>query len=211
MKTQPTRPVSLPEPPEPRAEKGFMPVGLIGLLAIVAFLGNMYFIYAGLDVGGKGGSFPAQVYLPYRTYAEVTKANPAAGGVDLEMGKRVYGTACAPCHQPSGMGTPGMFPPLAGSEWVTTEGHERIIRIVLNGLAGPIEVAGAQYNNVMVPWRDTLKDEEIAAVLSFVRSEWGNKAPPVPVDAVAKARAATKDRGNPWTADELKQVPDKAE
>jgi len=202
---------SFPEPPEPRAESGFMPVALIGLLAGVAFLGNMYFIYHGLDIGGKGGSFPPQVYFPHRSYSDVVRANPAAGGVDLDLGKRVYNMACAPCHQPSGMGTPGMFPPLAASEWVTTEGHERIIRIVLNGLSGPIEVAGAQYNNVMVPWRDTLKDEDVAAVLSYVRSEWGNKAPPVPVEAVAKVREATKDKGAPWTADELKQVPEKAE
>jgi mono/diheme cytochrome c family protein len=109
------------------------------------------------------------------------------------------------------MGTPGMFPPLAGSEWVTAEGHERIIRIVLNGLSGPIEVAGAQFNNVMVPWRDTLKDEDIASVLSYIRSEWGNKADPVTVEEVKKVREGTKDRGNPWTADELKQVPEKAQ
>jgi mono/diheme cytochrome c family protein len=211
MKTQPTQPASFPEPPEPRSEKGFMPVSLIGLLAVLAFLGNMYFIYHGLDIGGKGGAFPRQVYYPYGSYTEVIKANPATGGVDLELGKRVYNTACAPCHQPSGMGTPGMFPPLAGSEWVTAEGHERIIRIVLNGLSGPIEVAGTQFNNVMVPWRDTLKDEDIASVLSYVRSEWGNKAGPVSVEEVKKVREGTKDRGSPWTADELKQVPEKAE
>ena len=189
-----------------------MPVSLIGLLAILAFLGNMYFIYHGLDIGGKGGAFPRQVYFPHRTYVDVTKANPATGGVDIELGKRIYnGPFCAPCHQPSGMGTPGMFPPLAGSEWVNAEGHQRIIRIVLNGLSGPIEVAGAQFNNVMVPWRDTLKDEEIAAVLTFIRSEWGNKGDPVTVEEVKKVREGTKDRSNPWTADELKQVPEKAQ
>ena len=209
MKT--SRPVTFPEPPEPRAERGFMPVGLVGLLAVVAFLGNMYFIYNGLDIGGKGGTFPKLVYPPYRSYKDVVDHNPPTGGVDLELGKRVYGTACAPCHQPSGMGTPGMFPPLAASEWVNTEGHQRIIRIVLNGLSGPIEVSGAQFNNVMVPWRDILKDEDIASVLSYIRSEWGNKGDPVPVEEVKAVREATKDRGNPWTADELKQVPEKAQ
>lgn len=204
MKT--TRPITFPEPPEPRAERGFMPVGLIGLLAVIAFLGNMYFIYHGLDVGGKGGTFPKLVYLPYRSYGEIPKP-----GIDPEAGRRVYNTACAPCHQPSGMGTPGMFPPLGGSEWVNAEGHQRIIRIVLNGLSGPIEVSGAQFNNVMVPWRDTLKDEDIAAVLTFIRSEWGNKADPVPVEEVKAVREATKDRAAPWTADELKQVPEKAQ
>ena len=183
-----------------------MPVGLIGLLALVAFLGNMYFIYHGLDIGGKGGAFPKLVYFPNRTYKDLKPP-----GVDPELGKTVYGMACLQCHQATGMGTPGMFPPLAGSEWVTAEGHQRMIRIVLNGLAGPIEVAGAQYNNVMVPWRDTLKDDQIAAVLTYIRSEWGNKADAVTPEEVAKVRETTKDRSTPWTADELKQVPDKAE
>jgi mono/diheme cytochrome c family protein len=182
-----------------------MPVGLIGLVAVVAFLGNMYFIYHGLDIGGKGGAFPKLVYFPYRTFSDL---RPPGDG---ELGKAVYAMACLQCHQATGMGTPGMFPPLAGSEWVTTEGHQRMIRIVLNGLAGPIDVAGAQYNNVMVPWRDTLKDDQIAAVLTYVRSEWGNKADAVTPEEVAKVREATKDRSTPWTAEELKQVPEKAE
>lgn len=211
MKPEPKRPAILPEPPEPTAESGFMPVSLIAFVAVLAFLGNMYFIYHGLDIGGKGGAFPKQVYFPHTSYADAQRANPKTGGVDLDLGKRVYNMACLPCHQGTGMGTPGMFPPLAGSEWVTSEGHQRMIRIVLNGLAGPIEVAGNQYNNVMVPWRDTLKDEDVAAVLSYVRNEWGNKGSFVTPEEVAKVREATKDRGTPWTADELKQVPDQAQ
>ena len=198
--------ITFAEPPEPTAEQGIIPVGLIGLLAVIAFLGNMYFIYHGLDIGGKGGAFPKLVYFPYRSMNDLKPP-----GVDPDLGRIVYQKACVACHQTSGMGTPGMFPPLAGSEWVNTEGHQRMIRIVLNGLSGPIEVAGAQYNNVMVPWRDTLKDDEIAAVLTFIRSEWGNKGDAVPVEEVTKVRDATKDRGSPWTADELKQVPDKGE
>jgi mono/diheme cytochrome c family protein len=62
----------------------------------------------------------------------------------------------------------------------------------------------------MVPWRDILKDDEIAAVLTFVRSEWGNKGDAVPVEEVTAVRKATADRNTPWTAEELKQVPDKA-
>jgi mono/diheme cytochrome c family protein len=193
-----------PEPPEPREERGFIPVGFIGLLAVLGFLGDMYFVYHGLDIGGKGGAFPKQVYFPYPNYAAVQRDNPAAGGVDLDVGKRIYSTSCAPCHQPNGMGTPGMFPPLAGSEWVAPENPENMIRIVLNGLAGPITVSGQQFNNVMVPWRDTLKDEEIAAVISYVRNDWGNKGSFATPDQVKKVREATKDRTGPWSADELK-------
>ena len=206
MKIPPPSPVSFPEPAEPHAERGFMPVGLIGLLAVIAFLGNMYFIYHGLDIGGKGGAFPKLVYFPYTSMADLKPP-----GADPDLGRQVYAKTCVACHQGGGTGTPGMFPPLVGSEWVNAEGHQRIIRIVLNGLSGPIDVAGAQFNNVMVPWRDTLKDEEIAAVLTFVRSEWGNKGDAVPLEEVAKVREATKDRGGPWTADELKQIPEKAQ
>jgi mono/diheme cytochrome c family protein len=199
---------ALPEPPEPRDERGFIPVGLIGLLAVLGFLGDMYFINNGLDVGGKGGAFPKQVYFPYGRYDQVKAANPATGGVDLDAGKRIYSSICAACHQPNGMGTPGMFPPLAGSDWVNVEGHQRMIKIVLNGLSGPITVSGQQFNNVMVPLRDTLKDEDIANVISFVRQEWGNKGGPVTADEVKKVREETKDRGGSWTPDELKQGPE---
>ena len=197
----------LPEPPEPREERGFIPVGMIGLLAVLAFLGDMYFVYHGLDIGGKGGAFPPQVYFPYPNYAAVASDNPRPGGVDPEMGKRIYnGPYCGPCHQANGMGTPGMFPPLAGSEWVATENPENIIRIVLNGIAGPITVSGQQFNNVMPPWRDALTDEQIAAVITYIRSDWGNKGSPVTVDLVKKIREATKDKSGPWSAEELKTL-----
>ena len=75
---------ALPEPPEPRDERGFIPVGLIGLLAVLGFLGDMYFINNGVDVGGKGGTFPKQVYFPYGNYAQVQHDNPKGEGPDLE-------------------------------------------------------------------------------------------------------------------------------
>ena len=200
--------MNLPEPPEPREEQGFIPVGLIGLLAVLAFLGDMYFVYHGLDIGGRGGAFPKEVYFPYSSYAAVKDANPAVGGYDPDAAKLVYASSCAACHQPTGQGTPGMFPPLAGSEWVTTEGHQRMIRIVLNGIAGPITVSGQQYNNVMVPWRDTLTDEQIANVLSYIRNEWGNKGSFVTPEEVKKIRAETADKTGPWNADELKALPE---
>lgn len=197
------RGASLPEPPEPRDERGFIPVGLIAMLAVLTFLGDMYFINNGIDVGGKGGTFPKEVYFPYSDYAAVKRDNPATGGIDLDAGKRIYSQICAACHQPNGMGVPGMFPPLAGSEWVNTPGHQRMIRIVLNGLSGPITVSGQPFSNVMVPLRDTLKDEDIANVISYVRQEWGNKGGTVPPEEVKKVREETKDKAGSWTADEL--------
>lgn len=84
----------------------------------------------------------------------------------------------------------------------------RIIRIVLDGLNGPIQVNGETFNNAMVPWGSALTDEEIAAVLTYVRQnpEWGNKAPAVTAERVKAVRDKTKTRNQPYTADELQKV-----
>jgi mono/diheme cytochrome c family protein len=111
---------------------------------------------------------------------------------------------------PSGTGNRGNnVPPLAGSEWVLAEGPNRIIRIVLNGLQGPLEVKGDQYGaNVMTPF-NILTDEQIAAALTFVRHSWGNNAGPVSPEKVKAIREATKDRDGSWSPDELKKIPEK--
>ncbi|HEX2862236.1 MAG TPA: cytochrome c, partial [Lacunisphaera sp.] len=121
------------------------------------------------------------------------------------LGKPVYMNNCATCHQASGLGVPGAFPPLAASEWVTGS-EERVTRIVLHGLKGPITVAGNQYDNVMAPLGSVLKDEQIANVLSYIRSEWGNEAPEVLPETVAKVRAETAGHSGNWTAAELLQI-----
>jgi mono/diheme cytochrome c family protein len=120
-------------------------------------------------------------------------------------GKQVFSTTCAACHQASGEGVPGVYPPLAGSEWVTGD-EAKVVRILLHGVTGPIEVAGETFNSMMPPWGATLKDADIAAVLTYVRSSWGNKGAPVSAAKVASIRAATASRTTPWTAAELAAV-----
>ena len=93
-----------------------------------------------------------------------------------------------------------MFPPLAGSEWVTGNG-EVLASIVLHGVSGAITVAGATFNGVMPTFKDQLKDEEIAALLTYLRSQWGNNAPAVAVESIAKARADTASRAAPFNGD----------
>jgi mono/diheme cytochrome c family protein len=104
---------------------------------------------------------------------------------------------------------PGAFPPLAGSEWVAGS-EERLIRIVLHGLQGPIKVKGNDYNNVMAPLGAVLKDEQIANVLSYIRSEtttgWGNNAPEVQPETVARVRSETASHSGYWTAEELLKI-----
>ena len=128
---------------------------------------------------------------------------PAAIPIGAD-GARIYAATCAACHLATGLGTEGKIPPLAGSEWVT--GNEtRLVRIVLHGLIGDVEVQGEVFNGAMPTWGGAFSDEQIASVLSFVRRSWGNKSAPVTPETVARVRAATPSRKLPWTVKELLQ------
>lgn len=114
---------------------------------------------------------------------------------------------CVTCHQPNGEGLANVYPPLKGSPWVTGS-EERIIKLALNGLWGPIEVNGVKYDASkgvppMTPFAALLNDQELAGVLTFVRNHWGNQAPAVEPETVTKVRAATKDRTTFWSPEEL--------
>ena len=85
-------------------------------------------------------------------------------------------------------------------------GDNHIVKIVLHGFQGQATVKGQQYNNVMAPWGKVLKDDQVAAVLTYVRNEWGNKASPINKDFVAKIREQNKDRTEAWTQKELQAI-----
>jgi mono/diheme cytochrome c family protein len=108
-------------------------------------------------------------------------------------GEAVYTKYCITCHQQDGQGIPDAFPPLAGGEWVVGD-EGRLVRLVLNGMQGPITVRGERFNNVMTP-HGFLSDGQIAAVLTYVRSSFGNHAPPVDSATVAAVRAANTHEG----------------
>jgi mono/diheme cytochrome c family protein len=127
-------------------------------------------------------------------------ATPVAAATNL--GEEKYTAVCSACHQPTGLGVEGNFPPLAGSDWLTGK-PEVPIAIVLHGLQGEIEVAGKKYNGAMAPWGETLNDAEIAAVLTHERSSWGNTAPAVTAEEVKTVRAKYATRTTPWTVAEL--------
>jgi mono/diheme cytochrome c family protein len=155
-----------------------------------------------------GGGFNGRVYEPMPSLAFI-KAWPSPGQElsPRDLGKKIYTDNCLTCHQASGLGIPNMNPPLAGSEWVIASKPDRLIRIVLNGLQGPIEVKGAQYNANMFPFKDILKDEQIANVLTYIRSEWGNQASEVTPEEVAAVREQVKARPLQWTAPALLEIP----
>jgi mono/diheme cytochrome c family protein len=118
-------------------------------------------------------------------------------------GGQLYSLYCSACHGGDGKGaTGGTFPPLAGSPWVLGDAALPV-KVVLNGLHGPVEVGGRTFNLEMPPQGGILPDDQIAAILTHVRSSWGNKADKVTPEFVKATRAATADRKTAWTAEEL--------
>lgn len=111
---------------------------------------------------------------------------PVAGGAVAAPGKALYEQHCAVCHQLTGRGLPGAFPPLAGSDWLQAHGTAETIELVLRGASGPMVVNGISYNGVMPPFAH-LGDAEIAAILEYVYASWGNTSRPVtPADVAAQ-------------------------
>ena len=132
--------------------------------------------------------------------AQGTVLKPATAAA-TRTGAQIFSSTCAACHQAKGEGTDS-YPPLAGSEWVQGD-ESRVVRIILHGLIGDVEVQGQVYNGAMPAWGPSLSDAEIAAVATYIRSSFGNKALPITTETVAKARAAHAGRTTPWTIPEL--------
>jgi mono/diheme cytochrome c family protein len=116
-------------------------------------------------------------------------------------GAKLYYRACAGCHEPRGEGRPGRYPPLVGASWLLDD-KETPIRITLLGVSGAMEVGGQRYEGVMPNLGVTLSDEDIALVLSYVRGSFGNRAPVITKEEVAKVRASLGDRVAPWSGGE---------
>lgn len=166
------------------------------------FLGGLYLAF-------NSGGFRSDVY-------ESNAVNWAGGGaaaaapVDPKViGKRLYSQNCVVCHQATGSGVPGQFPPLAGSEWVNSDakhGENHLVLLMLHGHQGPMQVMGGNYNNAMPQWKQ-LSDDQIAAILTYIRSDWGNKADAVDPAYVAQIRKEHSDQTDPWTQAQLMAMP----
>ncbi len=128
-------------------------------------------------------------------------AATTAGGA----GGSVYQSKCAVCHQATGKGIPGVYPSLVGSE-IATGDPSKPIMIVLHGFQGVIERGGQQYNGVMQAWKNDLTDQQIADVLTFVRSSWGNAADAIDAATVKKIREASTKRLTALTEADLKAI-----
>jgi len=118
-------------------------------------------------------------------------------------GGQLYATYCSACHGADGKGVAAAnSPPLSGSPWVAGP-PERAVKVVLHGLEGPVEILGKSYNLSMPPQGSVLPDDVVAAILTYVRSSFGNKDTAVTTELVKTIRAGTSDRDKPWTAPEI--------
>ncbi|MCC7518477.1 MAG: cytochrome c [Verrucomicrobiae bacterium] len=180
---------------------GMAPIPLwlmTAILALAFWSGGYLFFYSG---GFRGDVFnESQIAWGYAPTAPGKAKDP------LAIGKRVYVANCASCHQVTGLGQPGTYPPLADSDYVNGP-SSRLAAIVLNGITGPIKVHGVVYNNNMPAWKGLLKDDQIAAVLTYIRQEWGNKAGAVAPEGIAAKRAAWATRSTPLTEPEILAIP----
>ncbi|MEA3161741.1 MAG: hypothetical protein QOD95_3289 [Gammaproteobacteria bacterium] len=169
--------------------------------ALAAYLSTLIPDGEGTHVGGSNSAAVGQ-HGDQRTLADVHEQPKAAGGTAAAAGDgaEIFAARCAACHQAGGTGIPGAFPPLAGSNWVTGP-DVTAVRILLHGVQGRLSVNGVAYNGAMPEFGSQLSDAEIAAVLSYVRSQWGNKAAPVRAPLVTTERAATAAHSEPWNGD----------
>jgi nitrite reductase (NO-forming) len=123
--------------------------------------------------------------------AAAQEAGSATIEDQIAAGSVLFNGTCSVCHQNNGMGLPGVFPPLAGSDFLTARSPEKVISVVINGITGPITVNGEDYNSVMPPMSN-LNDDEIANILTYVYNSWGNKGDRIRPADVEKVRAETR-------------------
>jgi putative heme-binding domain-containing protein len=123
----------------------------------------------------------------------------------LAVGEAVYNVTCIACHKEDGRGQPGQAPSLVDSEWVNGP-HDRLARIVLHGIVGPVKVNGEEWNLKMPGLGNSpvMSDERLAGVLSYVRREWDNYGSAVEPEQIAAIRRSTPNRAKPWTVEELR-------
>jgi mono/diheme cytochrome c family protein len=190
--------------PDTQAHYRLLPLALLFVFSGLIFFGGTY-------LNRYSGHFHSEIFderqLPGSgAEAAVVKIDP------IVLGRKQYTLACITCHQANGQGVPNVYPPLVSSEWVTGS-EDRLISIVLHGLKGPITVNGKLYNAAVMPAFGQVpgggynwSDEKIAAVLTYIRQEWGNTAGPIDVAKVTELRIKESNRKE-WTEAELLELP----
>ena len=193
-----------------KREKVDLPAGSEAAPMWAIFLGFLVAVFAGGQLGTANGFFSVESKPAFPMAGDPRPLSSGAGAqldpfaLALKKGAATY-AVCGGCHQGSGLGVPGQFPPLAGSEFAQA-GTERLIRIALHGLVGPVTVKGVGFNTPggMPPQGMALGDQDIANVLTYVRNSFGNEGTMVTKEMVSKVRAA-EARTAQWTEADLEK------
>ena len=192
---------------EPRVGAEPLSIWLIAIYGLAVFFGGAY-------LGRYSGNFMSGGLDPMGAPPTAKKAAAGPGGEQAaelsprDRGKKIFAANCQTCHQATGQGVPGQYPPLAGSEF-TNGGSRRMGMIVLKGLQGPVQVKGQQYGSaVMQPWDKTLTDQKIADVMTYERSDWGNGASPVTAEQIAALRKELANHPESFTEHDILAAPD---
>ena len=146
-------------------------------------------IYSGKEVDETYLGDRAASLAPVAEAAAAAQAGTLSLEDQVKAGEALFAGTCSTCHQPDGKGLPGVFPPLAGSDYLA-HGNDALVKVVLNGLSGPVTVNGQDYNSVMPPMSQ-LTDDEVANILTYVLNSWDNPGGRVRKDDVARIRAET--------------------
>ncbi len=200
-----------------RREDPLLPAGRGGAGLSVLVVSALVLILGGGQLFTASNGFRDSIYIQ-PGYKPAPR--PVLGGGDdaaaqvawiekwMSEGKKVYNN-CIACHQASGMGIPGQFPPLVGSEWVDG-GTKRLGAILLHGINGPFKVGGQTYNQLMPAW-NTLNDEKIAQVSTYIRREFGTlpegEDGVVTTEMIKAAREEFNAQSAPYTESELLAIP----
>ncbi len=181
-----------------------LPGWLISLFCVLLF-------WSGTYLGAFSGSFSNDVFNDEGGGPVAGKGGkggdaPVVEKTPVELGKIVFTGNCQSCHQSSGLGVAGQYPPLAKSEWVVGS-ERRLGMILLHGLQGPLNVEGAVYNGQMPAWAASLSDKKIANVLTYIRQEWGNKGAPVEEAGIKALRAELAAQSDAYREADLLKVP----
>lgn len=198
------------EPSLQRGEEGGVGVTVLAISALIL-------IFGGGHLFSTSNGFSPSIYVSDH-YIPEPRPDLTGGGEDVAQvawidqwmsdGKKVYAN-CVACHQGSGLGVTGQFPPLVGSEWVDG-GTTRLGAILLHGINGPFKVAGRSYNQLMPGW-NTLGDDKIAQVITYIRREFGSlpegEDGVVTTEMIKAAREEFSGKTNPYTEAELLAIP----
>ncbi len=200
-----------------RREDPLLPAGRGGVGLSVIIVGALVLILGGGQFFTSINGFRDSIYIrpdykpaPRPTLGGSGESDVQVAWIDKWMseGKKVYSN-CIACHQSDGKGMPGQFPPLVGSEWVDG-GTKRLSAILLHGINGPLHVGGQVYNQLMPAW-NTLSDEKIAQVMTYIRREFGtlpeDEDGVVTTEMVKAAREETAAQTAPYTEADLLAIP----